>query len=207
VHEGSSFFFTANVAGGDAKVTATYNWIISAGNISKGQGTSTIEVATNGLGTQTITATVEVGGYRRDCATTYSASAYVVPRPTSRKVAEFGHISVEEKNSRIDTFSIELANEPGTQGYVIGYGGRSSRAGTGQKAADAIKKYLVSVRKMDPTTLVTIDGGYKEEVSTELWIVPAGALPPTASPTVDSGKAKSAKPVRKSPIRRSKNQE
>src|SRR6185295_18650818 len=67
VNEGSSFFVTSNVAGGDPKVTPTYNWLISAGTISKGQGTSTIEVATNGLGTQTITATVEIGGFVRTC--------------------------------------------------------------------------------------------------------------------------------------------
>src|SRR6185312_5778834 len=201
VNEGSSFFFTANVAGGDPSVTPTYNWVISAGSIVKGQGTSTIEVETNKLGTQTITATVELGGFRRTCANTYSASAYVVPRPAAKKFAEFGALSVQSTNDHLDNFAIELQNSPGAQGYIIAYGGRRSRRGTGQKTADAAKKYLVSVRKIDATSLVTIDGGHKEEVSTELWLVPAGALKPTASPT---GEVKSTTPARKPTARRGK---
>jgi hypothetical protein len=37
---------------------------------------------------------------------------------------------------------------------------------------------------------VTVDGGYKEDLTVELWIVPSGANPPTASPTVDPSEVK-----------------
>jgi len=204
VNEGSSFFVTANVAGGDPKVTPTYNWLISAGTISKGQGTSTIEVATNGLGTQTITATVEIGGFVRTCASTYSASAYVVPRPAAKKFKEFGALPVKATNDQLDNFAIELQNNPGTQGYIIAYGGRRSSPEAGQKTAESAKKYLVNERQMDANSLVTVDGGYKEDVSTELWIVPAGALRPTASPTIDPSDLKSTTPVPKPSTRSGK---
>src|SRR6185436_4237485 len=59
VDQGSPITFTASV-GGDANVT--YNWSVSAGTISSGQGTSSISVDTAGLGGQTVTATVELGG-------------------------------------------------------------------------------------------------------------------------------------------------
>ncbi|HEX9919834.1 MAG TPA: hypothetical protein VGA87_11735, partial [Pyrinomonadaceae bacterium] len=47
--------FTANVSGGDPNVTPTFNWTVSAGTISSGQGTSSIKVDTTGIGGQTVT--------------------------------------------------------------------------------------------------------------------------------------------------------
>jgi hypothetical protein len=68
VKQGEKLLFTADVKGGDPNVTPTYNWTVSASSIESGQGTSTIQVNTKDVeaGT-TITATVEVGGYDREC--------------------------------------------------------------------------------------------------------------------------------------------
>lgn len=203
VNEGSSFFFAANVVGGDPTVTPAYNWSISAGTISNGQGTSTIEVTTNGLGTQTITATVEISGFDGRCARVGSASSYIVKRPEARKFDDFAPYPDETRKAKLDFFAIELQNNPGQQGYIFGYGGRRSRPGTGQKTAQAARDYLVNARGMDSSTLVTIDGGYKEVVTTELWIVPPGAVAPKASPTVDRSEVK-PKPATKPSTRRKK---
>src|SRR5690242_4292784 len=60
VKVGEKLTFTANVQGGDKDVTPTYNWAVSAGAISGGQGTSTITVDTKEVaGDSTVTATVE----------------------------------------------------------------------------------------------------------------------------------------------------
>jgi hypothetical protein len=68
VHKGESLTFTADVKGGDKDVTPTYNWTVSAGTISSGQGTSTITVDLKGVEAgASVTATVELGGYSRDC--------------------------------------------------------------------------------------------------------------------------------------------
>jgi hypothetical protein len=65
---GEKLTFTANVQGGDQNVTPTYNWTVSAGAISSGQGTSTVIVDTKGLTENTsVTATVELGGFDREC--------------------------------------------------------------------------------------------------------------------------------------------
>ncbi len=47
--------------------TWTYNWSVSAGTITSGQGTSTITVDTTGLGGQSVTATVSIGGADPSC--------------------------------------------------------------------------------------------------------------------------------------------
>lgn len=69
VKAGEDLKFTAAVNGGASGVTPTYNWSVSAGSIKSGQGTSTIVVDTADTGGQTITATVDVGGFARECST------------------------------------------------------------------------------------------------------------------------------------------
>ncbi|HST51145.1 MAG TPA: hypothetical protein VLJ61_10860, partial [Pyrinomonadaceae bacterium] len=53
-----------------------------------------------------------------------------------------------------------------------------------QRRCDRAKDYLVTTRGIDASRVVTVDGGYKEDLTVELWVVPSGAAPPTASPTV-----------------------
>lgn len=76
VKPGTSYKVTAEVKGGDKDVTPTYNWTISNGVIESGQGTSTITIDTTGA-TGTITATVDVGGYDRDCSTAASSTSEI----------------------------------------------------------------------------------------------------------------------------------
>ena len=74
VRKGEKLKFTADVNGGDSQVTPTYNWSVSAGLIESGQGTSTIEVSTKEVDEDsTVTATVDLGGYPRECP--YGSSA------------------------------------------------------------------------------------------------------------------------------------
>ena len=98
--------FTANVSGGDNDVTPTYNWSVSAGTISSGQGTSTIIVDTKEAGGMTVTATVDVGGYSRECSTSHSCTASVAKK--SLKVAEYGKVKPAEEKAILDKFAAEL---------------------------------------------------------------------------------------------------
>jgi hypothetical protein len=190
VTPGQPLTFTANVSGGDPNVTATYNWTVSAGTITGGQGTSSITVDTTGAGGQSITATVNVGGYDRTCNTSASCTAGVKTQVLARKVDEYGNIRFNDEKARLDNFAIELQNDPTSQGYLICYGGRKGRAGEGAARCDRAKNYLVATRGIDASRVVTVDGGYKEDLSVELWVVPSGAAPPTASPTVDPSEVK-----------------
>lgn len=72
---GSKLIFRASVRGGDPNVSPTYNWVVSAGVLNKGQGTSVVDVDTTATvlrGAKTITATVSVVGYDRSCITSKS---------------------------------------------------------------------------------------------------------------------------------------
>ncbi|HEX8722175.1 MAG TPA: hypothetical protein VF736_16290 [Pyrinomonadaceae bacterium] len=185
VRPGTPITFTANVSGGDPNVTPTFNWTVSAGTISSGQGTSSITVDTTGLANnQTVTATVDVGGYDRNCSTSSSCSTGITAIGP-RKIDEYGNIRFNDEKARLDNFAIELQNDPTAQGYLVCYGGRRGRTGEAQRRCDRAKDYLVTTRGISADRIVTVDGGFREDLTVELWIVPSGATPPAASPTVD----------------------
>jgi hypothetical protein len=186
---GTPVTFTANVTSGDTNVTPTFNWTVSAGTISSGQGTSSITVDTTGVA-GTITATVDVGGYDRSCSTSNSCTVSFPVNPPARKIDEYGNIRFNDEKARLDNYAIELQNDPTAQGYLVCYGGRTGRTGEAQRRCDRAKNYLVSTRGIDASRIVTVDGGFREELTVELWVVPSGATPPPNSPTVDPSEVK-----------------
>ena len=176
VDEGQPITFTSSVS---SDQTVTYNWSVSAGTISGGQGTSAITVDTTGLGGQTVTATLELGGLDPACSRTASCSTTVkTPIQPPTKFDEYGDIRFNDEKARLDNYAIQLQNSPGAQGYIIAYG---NCEGAAQARADRAKDYLVNTRGIDAGRLVTIDGGCRSDLTVELWIVPTGATPPAAS--------------------------
>ncbi|HEY0083834.1 MAG TPA: hypothetical protein VGB61_13655, partial [Pyrinomonadaceae bacterium] len=125
-----------------------------------------------------------------------------LPAPTPSQFDTYGRIARNDEKARLDNFAIQLQNDPGAQGYIIAYGGRRGPAGEAQTRADFAKNYLVNSRGIDPGRIVTVDGGFREEATTELWLVPGGATPPTASPNVDASEVQTTRPARRAPRRR-----
>ncbi|MFZ0062320.1 MAG: hypothetical protein WAL47_09810 [Pyrinomonadaceae bacterium] len=179
VNDGDSATFTASV-GDSGSLNLTYNWSVSAGTISGGQGTSSITVDTKGVGGSTITATVELGGVDPACSRTASCTTsvktIVVPTPT--KFDEYGNIRFNDEKARLDNYAIALQNDPTAQGTIIAYG---SCEGEGQARADRAKNYLVNTRGIDAGRLTAVDGGCREDLTVQLWVVPSGATAPAAS--------------------------
>jgi hypothetical protein len=177
---GTPIKFTASVSGGEG-LTLTYNWSVSAGTITSGQSTNEITVDTTGLGGQTVTATVSLGGVDPSCTgTTASCSTSITaPPPPPTKFDEYGDIRFNDEKARLDNFAIQLQNQPGSTATIIAYG---SCAGQAQTRADRAKDYLVNTRGIDAGRITTIDGGCRSDLTVQLWIVPAGATAPTADP-------------------------
>ncbi|HUS12230.1 MAG TPA: hypothetical protein VMZ30_17320 [Pyrinomonadaceae bacterium] len=176
VDEGSPITFSASLSG---DMNVTYNWTVSAGTISGGQGTSSITVDTTGLGGQSVTATVELGGLDPSCSRTASCTASIkAPVAPAVKFDEYGNIKFNDEKARLDNYAIQLQNQPGSQGYIVAYG---SCAGEAEARANRAKDYLVNTRGVDASRLMTVDGGCRSDLTVELWVVPTGATPPAAS--------------------------
>jgi len=179
VQQGTPVTYTANVSGGPG--TQTYNWSVSAGTITSGQGTSSITVDTTGRGGQSITATVELGGLDPSCPRTASCSTQIgLPPAACRKFDEYGNIRFNDEKARLDNYAIQLQNEPTAQGYIIVYG---SCEGEGLARGNRAKDYLVNTRGIDGGRITVIDGGCMPDLKVELWVCPAGAAAPQPDTT------------------------
>jgi hypothetical protein len=176
VPQGSPITFTASVSG---DMNVTYNWSISAGAISSGQGTSSITVDTATLGGQSVTATVELSGLDPSCSRTASCTTSVETPPAScRKFDEYADLRFNDEKARLDNLAIQLQQEPGTQAYYVIFGSCDTEgAARSQRAVD----YLVNNRGVDRGRVTVVDGGCRETLTVELWLCPTGAGAPTAT--------------------------
>ncbi len=115
-----------------------------------------------------------------------------------RKFDEFGSICCNEVKARLDNFATYLLKEPRARGYIIFYEGRhnsscgslrptSPRRGEAQARARLMVSYLHDrYNTIVGIPIALVDGGYREEWVTELWIVPNWNKPPKATPTLEA---------------------
>ncbi|HEY0545689.1 MAG TPA: hypothetical protein VGC91_09960 [Pyrinomonadaceae bacterium] len=173
--------FQATISGGDTSVKLTFTWSTSGCKIIDGQGTPTITVGEFQPGAA-YTATVHVGGFSEECRTTASCTLAIDHAPLSHIFDEYGSLAFRDEKARLSNFAIELDNNPGAQGYIIAYAGRRRRNRT-RRHLHRVKDYLIKRHEIDDGRVVTIDGGYRDKSSVELWIVPTGAEPPKPKPS------------------------
>ena len=101
------------------------------------------------------------------------------------KFDEYGDISSAEEKKRLEQFVIRLRDMPDMIGYIIAYAGRQTCAGEAKTRAERAKKYLLKKRSIDAKRIITIDGGYREQLTVELFLVPTGVRPPLPMSTIN----------------------
>jgi hypothetical protein len=184
--------FTVNISGGDDKVNPSFEWEASVGTITSGQGTSTVIVDTTGLplvSRRQLTATVKVGGYSPSCQNKVSCTTEVIAIIDYFPMDEYGNLRWSDEKARLDNFAIELRGDTTWQGYLFCYGGRRGQRGEAARRCARAKNYLIAVRHIAPAKLVTVDGGYREDLTVVLWVRPPG-LDIQPVPTVDPTEVK-----------------
>lgn len=130
-----------------------------------------------------------------------------VPSPTaSRKIDEYGNLSWADERARLDSLSVEILNDPNAVAYLVCYGGRRARVGEARRRCTRAAGYLTKALGVKAAQVVTLDGGFREDLTVELWVIPATSRPPVPSPTVDPSEVTFVKeaPPRKRPARRPK---
>ena len=172
---GDSITFVANVSGG-SQADVTYNWSVSNGTITSGQGTSTITVATTAdMAGSNVTATVEVGGLCAECPRSDSETAPIAPPIGVIPGPECGNCVPDELKAKVDELIILMNNYPNAQVYVLDYG---TPAQIKKRRADLQKAF--TFRKVDMGRITWVDGGdTRGGVYTKFTLVPPGATPPS----------------------------
>jgi hypothetical protein len=199
VNEGDVITFSADTAYSGSSLL-NYTWTVSPNNakILTSIGNK-ITVDSTGLGGQRVTASLVVddGSGEPLCRQTAQASTNVRPPapPVEHPSRQFDvccSCSYDDLKARLDTLAIALQGDPSSTTYVIAYGGRTSRIGQADLLGTRARDYLVTNRGIDQARIVVLNGGFREEDCVEMWIVPQGATPPQATPTVQAGDVRPA---------------
>ena len=191
VNDGEIITFNADVSySGTSNVN--YKWKVtpSTARVTSGLNSPTLTVDSTGLGGHRIVATLiaDDGSSDPACSQSAQAVAVVAPLPkiaiSSKEFDECNSCTFDDQKARLDNLAVELQHDPSTRAYIIAYGGRMSPVGQVEVLMSRARDYLVSQRGIDASRLVVVNGGFREEDSVELWMVPSGAKPPQATPTV-----------------------
>ena len=107
------------------------------------------------------------------------------PLTETVKFWSYSDVPFDSEKNLLDAFTAQLRLHTSADGYIMVYAGRRARPGEAAARAQRAKKYLTDARGIDGRRIVAIDGGYREKQTVELYLVPSGAIPPFATPTVD----------------------
>lgn len=127
-----------------------------------------------------------------------SFTAALAQSQETRKFDEYGELRTKDENARLKNLVIEMKSDSKITAYILAYGGRRSGPKDALTKANKAKGYTLKTGKFKTSRVIAMDGGYKEEPTIEIWLVPAGADAPQASPSVDPSEVVPAKVVKKS---------
>ncbi len=103
------------------------------------------------------------------------------------KIEEFGREGDCQVSSRLDNFFVKLQENPAATGFVITYQGKNALPADYEVSGyERIIRNQIAFRNQDASRFTFLRGGFREELSTELWLVPNGADEPKPTDTVSA---------------------
>ena len=103
------------------------------------------------------------------------------------KIDEFGREGDCQVSSRLDNFFVELQKNSAATGFVITYQGKNALPADYEVSGyERLIRNQIAFRNQDASRFTFLRGGFREELATELWLVPSGADAPTPSDTVSA---------------------
>jgi hypothetical protein len=98
----------------------------------------------------------------------------------SVKLDEYGDLPTDDEAARLDLFADKLFKQPTLKGRIIAYSEPRIERGGYLRRIYGVGKYLTYARGIEVDRVTVVDGGYREQFTTELWLIPEGAKPPLA---------------------------
>lgn len=163
---------SANINGGLSDMSLTYQWSVTGGKITGGQGTPAITIEYRDVECWSSTATVKVIGLDPSCPNTASCSLEIkMGHSPFEKFDEYGALlPLEQEHERLNNFAIQLKNSPGAVGYIVFYPDRGAHAREWRSRAARARRYLIREKRIDPKR-VLINGGQDDSQAIALWVV------------------------------------
>ena len=106
---------------------------------------------------------------------------------TPKRFDRYNNLCWDDEKARLDNFAIQLGKSDQLVGEIIVYAGRISCPDEAEYRSQRAKKWVLK-RGIKSDRVVVRDGGYREEVETEIWLGPAGLSPVPLGPTLTKDK-------------------
>lgn len=103
---------------------------------------------------------------------------------SQKLVDTFEYTNAEESMARIDRFLIEMQNDPQATAYFIIYGGKVNKKGEVEAHMKQLPYYLM-FRRFDKDQVTIVNGGFRENLSWDFWLVSPGEEFPEPKSTVE----------------------
>jgi hypothetical protein len=85
------------------------------------------------------------------------------------KFDEFTGTNWESAMAHLDSFAVKLQTDATAMGVIVVYGGQNRRRFEPDAWSKCAQDYLVTRRGLDPTRIVIALGGYRDDITMELW--------------------------------------
>lgn len=176
VQEGEIMFFSASVGNEEKNFNVKYKWTVDKGTIINGQGTTTIQVSTEGLSDTTVTATFEIEGLPEVCAANDSDTGVIAPKLPDCSLDEYGKLSLEDEMTRFDAYLADLSFNPQLEIFVQISTDKDESFTDVKKHIRKLVKYIKE-REIAPNRVIFAITK-SENRMTRIWRVPLGAEMP-----------------------------
>jgi hypothetical protein len=92
----------------------------------------------------------------------------------ARLIDSFGNILLTDIKARLDNFVVELQNTPNAKGFIVVYPAKNF-PGWPLRRTRAFQDYLINARGIEAAHVAVVNGGFRDEMTFELWTVSPGA--------------------------------
>lgn len=118
-------------------------------------------------------------------AQTQQPCAVDLPCNGISRFAEYGNIPTRDERAVLDRLAKALRLSSDQIVYVLVYAGREACVDEASRRAQRIKSHLVKKYAIDAGRIILKDGGFKVDLSTELWLLPRTRSLPEPFPQLD----------------------
>lgn len=178
VAPGEMAAFTASVDTKGKELRLEYVWSVSSGTIVSGQGTSTIGVPQPN--NSCVTVTVKIRGLPESCPSVASETSCFDPPLLAVKLDEFvGSLAKVSAKRFVEVFN-RAKDDSYAQVYIVISGSSRNPKSSIRKKRQNLMKHITVTCRFDAQRVTFVDSD-KQDDRVTIWLVPAGANPPTSS--------------------------
>ena len=98
---------------------------------------------------------------------------------------EYGNIRFSDERAVLNNLAVQLRNSQNEIAYFLIYAGLTSCRDEAAKRAIRAKSYLVHKHGIPADRVLWKDGGFRVDLSTEIWLLPRGKQLPEPSPMLN----------------------